>query len=141
MDYLGSAVFLFFGLLALTLFIRERRAKHMARDQAAVSAVVRKVEKSMHKTHNGTERWEILLHFDVLGDGLLTNHRVFDLQADAEQWADAHPVDSKHRVKHNPVDVREVFIEGEEDTINPTGLIAGIAFIGIGIFLALRTTG
>ena len=137
MDLLSSLFLLVLGSVFMIVYARDRKAKQFAQDQPAVSAVVRKVQKATHE-HDGTTRWEIHLVFELIGFGPLSNEHTFASQEEAEEWAQAYPIGSKHRIKPNSVDRKKAFLEGEENESGWLLLLAGALFFGAGIFLGIH---
>lgn len=100
MDLLFSMVPLALGTVFLIVFVRDRKAKQFAQGQPAVSAVVRKVEKSTYQS-DGSTRWEIQLIFEAIGFGPLRNVHTFDSQ---EERKNGHsPAPSAQSTESSPI--------------------------------------
>jgi hypothetical protein len=124
------------GTLALIAFAREVRSKRIARTKPSFPARVadvRKAERDTRGNNSGTSRnrFEVDIVFEVPGHAPATRMETFSSVGEAEAWALRYAVGSEHRIRLDPLNGRNAFLEGDEAKINPTGLGMGLGFLGL----------
>lgn len=134
MKYVFSMAFLFFAILGLVLFRNEYLGKRKARQAPSISARLVDMRKAERDRRAKGNPYEVELLFEVPGHGRRSRMQSFALRSDAEAFASRFAVGNAYELKVDRTSRRQVFLAGDEEKINPTGLIAGVGFLALLVF-------